>query len=230
MKLLKPSERRALEAEKRAQKEAEARERELAKQAKKTERKGTEIGESEPYESERVNVDAPYQKLPEEEIEVKGDGYHREGFFGSHVRLITFIITFTLVLTVLGPWGIDKLVSIKRNDYEGEDVTDRKNMTVQDLIDIADKGINMRWSDLDAFNYTDLSYNYKDEKTKKKSTYYIREYSISEELVLKVQGYSLMGAPGYAQLYFYRDEGSKVMEDIRTDSVSEFLTQYGYDY
>lgn len=228
---MKPSERRALEAEKRAQKEAEARERELAKQAKKDKKIGLSAEESnDAQESERVDVNAPYQKLPEEEIEVKGDGYHREGFFGSHIRLITFIITFTLVLTVLGPWGIDKLVSMKRNDYEGKDVTDKNNMTVQDLLIIADKGANMRWSDLDAFNYTDLSYNYKDEKTKKKGTYYIREYVISEELVLKVQGYSLIGAPGYAQLYFYRDEGSQVMKDIRTESVSDFLTKYGYDY
>lgn len=230
---MKPSERRALEAEKRAQKEAEARERELQKKTSKTKKYSeynAELGHNNEVESERVDTNAEYRKLPEEEIEVKGDGYHREGFFGSHIRLITFIITLTLVLTVLGPWGIDKLVSIKRNDYDGKDVTDKKNMTVAELIEIADKGVNLRWSDLDGFNYTDLSYNYKDEKTKKKATYYIRDYAVGEGLVLKVQGYSVSGAPGYAQLYLYKDDGSEYLPDIRTDDVEAFLKSNGYDY
>ena len=102
---MRPSERRALEAEKKAQKEAAAREKVLEKQAQKVEKIKAKI-DAEPTdytadESERVNMDAEYRKLPEEEIEVKGDGYHRESFFGNHVRLITFIITAALVLTVL---------------------------------------------------------------------------------------------------------------------------------
>ena len=229
---MKPSERRALEAEKRAQKEAEARERELARQAKSKEKGlGDGSDSSVEYESERVNVDAPYKKLPEEEITVEGDGYHREGFFSSHVRVITFIITFVLVLTVLGPWGIDQLVSIKRNDYQGKDVTDGRDMTVEELIAITDKGVNMRWADLDGFNYRDCSYNFKDKDSGKKGTYYIREYAVGEEIILKVHGYSVLGSPGYAQLYYYPKDGeSQLMEDVRSESVGDFLKKYGYDY
>ena len=229
---MKPSERRALEAEKRAQKEAEARERELELQAKKSggDKPIDKTAPQQPTDSERVDPNAPYKKLPEEEIEVQGDGYHREGFFSSHVRLITFIITLTLVLTVLGPWGIDQLISRKRNDYAGEDVSDKRNMTVEELIDIADKGMNMRWSDLSAFNYKDCSYNYKDKSTGKSGTYYIREYSISDDLVLKVHGYSVSGSPGYAQLILLRDDGSKLMDDIRTASVRSFLSRNNYKY
>ena len=228
---MKPSERRALEAEKRAQKEAEARERELEKQAKKgggeSDKTSTPVRAP---DNERIDVSAPYEKPEEEEIEVQGDGYHRESFFGSHVRLITFIISLTLVLTVLGPWGIDQLVSRKRNDYAGEDVLDKRNMTVEELIEIADKGMNMRWSDLKDFNYKDCSYNYKDKGTGKSGTYYIREYSISDDLVLKVHGYSVSGSPGYAQLILLRDDGSKLMEDIRTSSVRSFLSRNNYKY
>ena len=226
---MKPSERRALEAEKRAQKEAEAREKELAKAAKAKE---TGDGGSRPEssDSERVDAEVSYKKLPEEEIEVEG-GHHKEKFFDSHVRLITFIISLTLVLTVLGPWGIDQLIAMRRNDYAGEDVTDGKNMTVTDLLTLSDKGKALKWSDLDGFNYTDLSYNYKDEKTKKKKTYYIRDYSVGDGLLLKVQGYSLSGAPGYVQLYLYKDDGNSVfLSDIRVEDVEKFLRDNGYVY
>ena len=81
---MKPSERRALQEAKRAQKIAE-------------------LNEKEPINENEGSVHAPSEQAKPYK--------RREGFFQSNVRLITFIIASALVLFVLGPLGIDMLIA-----------------------------------------------------------------------------------------------------------------------
>jgi hypothetical protein len=212
---LKPSERRALEAEKRAMREAADREREHEERAKKAERKRSASG----ADGEQLNANADFYKLPEENIEVKGDGHHREGFFQSHVRLITFIITVTLLLTVIGPWGIDKLVDATREEILGKDVENKTNLTLSAVVLLSDMGYDMGWSSLEKFNYTDYSFE------KEGKTTYLREYEIEgTSLVLRVGGPSLTSSPDYVRLIDYFNGES--VDDIRKESITAFIEKY----
>ncbi len=152
---MKPSERRALEAEKRARQAAEWREKELEKEAKKAAKKaGVEYQpkKPEPTDTERINTDAEYTKLPEGEIEVKGDGYHRESFWSNHVRLIAFIVTTVVVLFVIGPLGYDIYLNVKDYKENGARV-EGIQMTEADLIALAEKGDKLTWKDLEAYEH-----------------------------------------------------------------------------
>ena len=212
---MKPSERRAMEAEKRAMREAADRERELEERAKRS-RRDDDVDAS---EYSRTSTYAEYTKPAEEEIEVSGDGYHREGFFQSHVRLITFIITVTLLLTVVGPWGIDKLVDSTREEIFGKDVETKSTLTLGAVQILSDMGENMGWSSLESFNYTDYSFEKEGKKT------IVREYEIEgTTLVLRVGGSSLSSRPDYVRLIDYFNGES--INDIRRESVTAFIEKY----
>ena len=219
---MKPSERRALEAEKRAQKEAAMREKELEAKAQYSEminENNTESGKR--AEGESLNADAQYRQVPKGDIKVEGDGYHREGFFGSHVRLITFIIAFALVATVLGPWGIDMLVSKSREAWNGNESEDGAKLTVNHVIALSDMGYDMTWGSLKGFGYEDSSY------TKKGKTTYNYKYSFeeSDSLCLEVIGSSNTGSPDIVRLIDY-SSGEYI--EIRKESASAFLKKHGY--
>lgn len=208
---MKPSERRAMEAEKRAMREAADREREHEKRANRAERSRDD--------DEQINANADFYKLAEEEIEVKGDGHHKEGFFQSHVRLITFIITVTLLLTVIGPWGIDKLVDATREEVFGKDVEDKTSLTLSAVVLLSEMGYDMGWSSLEKFNYTDYSFE------KEGKTTYLREYEIEgTTLVLRVGGSSLTSSPDYVRLIDYFNGES--VDDIRKESITAFIEKY----
>jgi hypothetical protein len=208
---MKPSEKRALEAEKRAEREALAREKELEANASSSSAATTEIGGIDPR--------ATYKKLPEEEIEVKGDGYHRESFFGKNVRLITFIVCMALILTVLGPWGIDMLVAHSRAEIFGEEVDNKRDLTTDAVVLLADMGTDMTWKSLENFNYNDFSF------TKEGRTTYVREYEIvGTPLFLRVGGTSLNGSPDYVRLIDYNS--GEFISDIRKESVRAFISEH----
>ncbi len=195
---MKPSERRALEAEKRAAREAAEREKEL------------------------TGIDSSFlQDEEKKEKTVKGDGLHREGFFSSHVRLITFIICMTLILTVLGPWGVDMLVDMSRKEVFGENKDDGTDMTEEVVLALAEKGYSVSWEDLEDYNHADLSYEFKDQHTGKKGVKYIREYTLGDMVVLRVEGYSLLESPNMMRLIDYRS--GKRNDDIRKGGVTEFF-------
>ncbi len=119
----------------------------------------------------------------------------KEGFFQAHIRLITFIITATLVLTVLGPLGVDMLVASRNN----KTVDNMKDIDIETVYAIYDNATVIEWKNFRNFNYTDYSYDNKDGK------YIVREYPVSSSrLVLKVGGSSLDPHPDYAQLIDYR--------------------------
>ena len=193
---MKPSEGRAIEAERAAQSEAEAKEKAILK------------GDSASGHTSDGEVPT------------------REGFFSKNVRIITFAICAVLILTVLGPWSVDRLVEKQRESIFGSSKTNKENITVSDIIYLADLGDALAWSDFDKFNYTDFSYDYRDEATNKKKTEYIREYSVDGVLTVKVIGSSMKGSPACVQLICYR-EGA-IIEDIRGADVRGFLTEYGY--
>ena len=205
---MKPSERRALEAEKRAREAAEWREKELQRQAKKAEKSekksddyGIEMfdsaglerfdenGEyiSEPEASttseenfadenkprrkerysgsrsenergrttytERLNEKAEFVKLPEKEIEVKGDGYHRESFFSNHARLIAFIVAATVAIFVVGPLGYDTYLNIRDYLNGGQEVGG-KTLTVEGVEALVEMGAYLPWVELDKYEHT----------------------------------------------------------------------------
>ena len=204
-----------MEAEKRAMREAAERERELEERAKKPSRNDCE----DRSEHERTNTYTEYAKPSEEDIEVNGDGYHREGFFHSHIRLITFIITATLLLTVVGPWGIDKLVDSTREEIFGKDVETKSTLTLSAVQLLSDMGDDVGWSSLENFNYTDYSFE------KEGKTTIVREYEIEgTTLVLRVGGTSLSASPDYVRLIDYFNGES--INDIRRESVTAFIEKY----
>ncbi len=190
---MKPSERRALEAEKRAQKEVEAKERS--------------------FQKDNPNDESQSAK--------------REGFFSKHVRIITFAICVVLILTVLGPWSIDRLVTKHRESIFGSDMDNKEDITPSDIIALAELGDTLTWNDLKDFNYNDLSQDYLDEVTNKKRTEYRREYAVDGMLVVRVIGNSTSGRPASVQLLYYGKD-AEVMNEIRGKDVTDFLTRHGY--
>ena len=152
------------------------------------------------------------EDLPQEPIAQEYKPYKRkEGFFQAHVRLITFIITATLVMTVLGPLGIDMLVASKNN----KGVTNLKDMEMETVFLIHDNASVIGWKNFEKFNYTDLSYESRTGK------YFVREYRIANsDLVLKVGGPSTKNHPEYIQLIDYRSgEYVNVLVDDPRDFV-----------
>ena len=131
---MKPSERRALEAEKRAQREAEARERELTEE-----------------KTEKAQKEQPSAEESETTPDIKADEkpYRRkEGFFQSHIRLITFIITATLILTVFGPLGVDMLVAAKNDKI----VNNKEDISIETVYKIYDLYDSVQWGSFKNFN------------------------------------------------------------------------------
>ena len=171
---MKPSEKRALEAEKRRLAEERA-------ASEMQEQEVTSTLTDTPQGSDDAKPYKPYKR--------------KEGFFQSHIRLITFIITATLVLTVLGPLGIDMLVAAKKDKV----VNNKKDIDITTVYSIYDNADVIEWKNFRNFNYTDYSYDAKN------GEYYVREYPISNSrLVLKVGGSSLNTQPDYVYLIDYR--------------------------
>ena len=191
---MKPSERRALEAEKRAQKEVETKERSLQ----------SDYGSADDGNSEKC-----------------------EGFFSRHVRIITFAICVVLILTVLGPWSIDRLVTKHRESIFGSDMSNKEDITPNDIVALAQLGETLTWKNFNDFNYNDLSQDYLDEVTNKKRTEYRREYAVDGMLVVRVIGNSTSGRPTSVQLLYYGKD-AEVMNEIRGKDVTDFLTRHGY--
>ena len=187
---MKPSEKRALEAEKRRIAEERA-------ASEMQEQEVTSTLTDTPQGSDDAKPYKPYKR--------------KEGFFQSHIRLITFIITATLVLTVLGPLGIDMLVAAKKDKV----VNNKKDIDITTVYSIYDNADVIEWKNFRNFNYTDYSYDAKN------GEYYVREYPISNSrLVLKVGGSSLNTQPDYVYLIDYRSgEHIDVLKDDPRDFV-----------
>jgi hypothetical protein len=179
---MKPSERRAMQAEKRAEEEVKRREAELTSDQNADDTSAdSEPAENEIYIHPRKKEDKPYKR--------------KEGFFQSHIRLITFIITTALVLFVVGPVGIDMLVA-HRN---AKTVDSMQDISIETIYSIYDNADIIQWSSFKNFNYTDYSDSHDGVTT------YERTYPVKDSrLVLKVGGESTLNRPEYIQLIDYR--------------------------
>ncbi len=189
---MKPSEKRALEAEKRAQREAEERERELEREAAKSKKEeNAPDAYTEPVDERETNFEQGT------EPEKNTTGYKRkEGFFQSHIRLITFIITSALVLFVLGPLGIDMLVASKNDKI----VSNKEDISIETVYKIYDLYDSVHWGSFKNFNYTDYS-----DKVEGVLVYE-REYPVKDSrLVVKAGGSSMSDSPEYIYLIDYRN-------------------------
>ncbi len=136
----------------------------------------------------------------------------KEGFFQSHVRLITFLIVGTLVLGGF-VFGIDMFVASRNN----KTVDNMKDMDIETVFAVYDNADIIEWKSFRNFNYTDYSYE------AKKGKYFVREYPISDSrLVLKVGGSSLDPHPDYAQLIDYRS-GAHI--DVFKEDPRDFIKE-----
>ena len=151
----------------------------------------------------------------------------KEGFFSKHVRIITFSICIVLILTVLGPWSIDRLVSKQRESIFGSKTKDKQDITAQDIVSLAELGDSLTWSNFDKYNYTDQTRDIYDEVTGKKRTEYQREYAVDAMLTVKVIGSSKKGRPSRVQIIYYGKD-AEIIEEIRGKDLTEFLTRHGY--
>jgi hypothetical protein len=227
-----------LEAEERARKEAEQREKLLEAKSKRASNPETQNH----YESERIKSDAGYKKLPEEKIVVKGDGYHKESFFGNHVKLITFIICAALIITVVGPWGLDRMVDKGREEVFGKEIENKTELSAAGVLLLADMGDSLTWEAFSNLSGVDYSYEKDGVKT------HIYEYPVKGTgLYLRVGGsevgtvhefvitgtnivlfrranVKLPESPEYVRLIDY--ESGAYVNDIRKDDVRAFLASY----
>ena len=182
---MKPSEKRALEAEKRAQREAAERERELEREAIRSE-----------ASDDLPKTDTDNEQNTDQNIEKITKGYKRkEGFIQSHIRLITFIVTAALVLFVLGPLGIDMLVASRNNKI----VNNKEDISIETVYKIYDLYDSVHWGSFKNFNYTDYS-----DKVDG-ILVYEREYPVkNSRLVVKAGGSSMSDRPEYVYLIDYK--------------------------
>ncbi|MBP3375330.1 MAG: hypothetical protein J6L83_01030 [Clostridia bacterium] len=196
---MKPSERRALEAEKRAQREAEARERELTAEKKEDTQKDQPLAEEGDGAPEIKADEKPYRR--------------KEGFFQSHIRLITFIITATLILTVFGPLGVDMLVAAKNDKI----VNNKEDISIETVYKIYDLYDSVHWGSFKNFNYTDYS-----DKVEG-NLVYEREYPVKDSrLVVKAGGSSMSDKPEYIYLIDYRDG---ILIDLKKEDPRDYVKQ-----
>ncbi len=195
---MKPSEKRAL----RAQKAAEKTETEKLQEKEWTAENVAEDEVALDAESELRNdtgAEAEEQYVwgsHKSETESKKKPYKRkEGFFQSHIRLITFIVTTVVLILFLSPFAVDMIVKY-RNDKIVNSIQD---IDMDSVFSIYDNSDVIEWKSFSNFNYTDLGYDTEN------GEYRVREYPISNSrLVLKVGGHSMSNRPEYVQLIDYR--------------------------
>lgn len=191
---MRPSERRALKEEKLR---AEERERELEARAEKL-----EAGEDEPGNYTVIKDKKKTRRLPE--------GYHREGFIQSHIKLITFIVCVVVFLAAAGPFSIYKILQyVEESSFS--DKTDGRPITMNNAYGLSDKGELVRWSDFTPYNYEDLSYDHENGR------YIKRQYNIEDSsFYIWVGGNTDKGVPDYVWL-INGDDGT-LIDLLREDA------------
>ena len=173
-------------------------------------------------EAERLQreQDPQYEPKPEPESPKKRERQKKEekprrteSFFSNNSRLIAFIVTSVLIITVFSPFAIDMFLEGQKDKNT---VTDKKDMTVQHVYVIAENYGSITWKSFEQFNYTDMS--------RDDGKYYTREYPTSDgKFVLKVGGKSMSGQPEYMYLISLIDD--KYI-DLAKDNVKKFVNNY----
>ncbi len=187
------------------------------KRALKVEKSEKQIFRSEEAEPQKSQTEQDQSKYEKKAVGNTGEsvGYKRkEGFFQSHIRLITFIVTASLILMIFGPLGIDLIIRNKKSHI----VDDKQNISIESVYSVYDNRDRIQWSNFKNFNYADYSY---DSKTGK---YNVREYPIEgTSLILKVGGSNLKSAPDYVYLMDY--ENGDLINILKEDP-REFIRNY----
>lgn len=139
------------------------------------------------------------------------ESMRKEGFFQSHVKLITFIITVSLLFMLIGPFSVIRIIEMVE---ESRHFKDGETLTVEQIKIIANNKAMITWSDFDG-------YSYEDQSTK---TATIREYYVKEN------GYSLVvrGKKGDSKFpdnvhFMYSDDNGTTFIDLRTEDIKGFL-------
>ena len=155
----------------------------------------------------------PERSKRKERRQKDGKPQKTETFFSNNSRLIAFIITSVLIITVFSPFAIDML--LERLD-DNKTVTDKKDMTIQHVYVISENYGSITWKSFEQFNYTDMS--------RDDGKYYTREYPISDgKFVLKVGGKTMSGQPEYMYLISLIDD--KYI-NLAQDNVKKFVNNY----
>ncbi|MBE6583446.1 MAG: hypothetical protein E7649_00500 [Ruminococcaceae bacterium] len=180
---MKPSERRALQQQKRAQTE-----------------NYSEVSVFEPGDNPKVEDHEPSKEK-------------KEGFFKRHARLIAFLITSFVIITVFSPFAVDMFLEAQKNKNK---VTDKQDLVMNQVYAIADNYGDITWKTFENFNYEDRS--------RDDGKYYTRVYPIEGTLFfLKVGGEKLSGAPEYIYLMSYYDAD---YANLAKDNVRLFVEKY----
>ena len=197
---MKPSERRELKQRQQEMREAAERE---AEQERLREQQNTasEDGHSESEQSEPKNESSGYVR--------------KEGFFQSNVRLITAIITISVLLILIGPYNIFHIV--RDLSERSNQVTDRDDLTLEHVFNIAEFGDNISWGNFQNFNYNDQSFKTDD------GDFVKREYPVKgTEFMVLVGGKSLREWPSFVYLIDY-DSGELI--DMRSENARKFVEE-----
>lgn len=139
------------------------------------------------------------------------ESMRKESFFSNNVKLVTFIITVTLLFALIGPFSIIRIVKIVE---ENRHVRDAEDISIAQIKQIAKSKPYITWSQFEGFNYEDQS-------TK---TNTVREYSVKEK------GFSLVVRGEKSDTVYpdnvhllYSDDNGTTFVDIRINSVDGFL-------
>lgn len=139
------------------------------------------------------------------------ESMRKEGFFQNHVKLITFIITVSLLFALIGPFSIIRIIE---NIEESRHYKDGETLTIEKIEQIAKKKVLITWSDFDG-------YSYEDQSTK---SALVREYYVKEEgYFLVVRGSK--NDPEYPDNvhFMHSDENGTSFIDLRTQDIKGFL-------
>ena len=139
------------------------------------------------------------------------ESMRKESFFQNNVKLVTFIITVTLLFALIGPFSIIRIVKLVE---ENKHVRDAEDITIAQIKQIAKSKPYITWSQFDGFNYEDQS-------TK---TNTIREYTVKES------GFSLVVRGEKSDTVYpdnvhllYSDDNGTTFVDIRVNGIDGFL-------
>lgn len=200
---MKPSERRALREQKRAETEAEA------------QRRATEKIES--VNENEANSTLQFADYGAKIKKNRADGsYHtrKEGFFSKHAMLITAVIASAVVLSG-AIVGVDLLVKYV-NDNKYTVVDDKIDIDIASVYILHDYIDDVEWRHLVDFNYTDYS----------GKNNIIREYPIKgTDLVLRVGGPKNQKNPDFIHI---RDYEPSEYIDISVDDPRYFFEERGF--
>lgn len=139
------------------------------------------------------------------------ESMRKEGFFQNHVKLITFIITATLLFALIGPFSVIRIVQLVE---ESRHVRDAEDISIAQIKQIAKSKPYITWSQFEGYNYEDMS-------TK---TTTVREYMVKEKgFSLVVRGEkSDTVYPDNVHLLYSDDSGTTFI-DIRKDNINGFI-------